>query len=81
MATSWTQADLVALEGAIKKGVKTVQYQSGSVTYHSMDELLRLRDIMKNEIAGGGTVTRAVGGYDSGLGPSTPPSYTGGWWR
>jgi hypothetical protein len=49
--TSWTEADIAALEASIKKGVRTVQYQSGSVTYSSTAELLTLLDIMKREVA------------------------------
>ena len=51
MATSWTQSDLDALEAAIKKGVRSVSYASGRVDYHSLDEMLRLRAIMRDEIS------------------------------
>jgi hypothetical protein len=64
---AWQQSDLDALDAAIKKGVRRVSYQSGSVEYHSLDEMLRLRDVMTREIAGGAQVTRVVGAYDSGL--------------
>jgi hypothetical protein len=45
---AWTQTDIDALETAIKAGVRTVSYSDGrSVTYYSLDEMLRLRDAMK----------------------------------
>jgi hypothetical protein len=64
---SWTQSDIDALDTAIKKGVRRVSYQSGSVEYHSLDEMLKLRDIMQREVGGTAPVTRVVGAYDSGL--------------
>lgn len=51
MATSLTQADVAALEKAIARGVKTVQYANQSVTYQSMDEMMRALDYAKNAIA------------------------------
>ena len=45
----WSQNDLDALDSAIKKGVRSVTYATGSVTYHSLAEMLRLRDVMKGE--------------------------------
>lgn len=48
---AWTSADLTALETAIKSGVRHVQYADRSVTYHSLDEMMRLREAMKNDVA------------------------------
>lgn len=64
---SWTQSDLDQLDASIKRGVKSVTYQSGSVTYHSLGEMLRLRDAMKAEIAGAAAPSRTVAQYDNGL--------------
>lgn len=66
---AWTQNDVDVLDNAIKKGIRTVSYPTGSVTYHSLAEMLQLREAMKAEVSGG-TVRRTVGRYDSGLGPS-----------
>ena len=52
MTTSWTAADIAALEKAIGKGVRTVTYQTGSVTYHSSDEMLKLLDRMRSDVNG-----------------------------
>lgn len=48
---AWTSTDLTALETAIKSGVRHVQYADRSVTYHSLDEMLRLLAAMKNDVA------------------------------
>jgi hypothetical protein len=47
---SWTQSDLDALELAIKGGKRHVQFADRSVTFHSLDELLKLRSVMKDQI-------------------------------
>jgi hypothetical protein len=54
MSTSWNSADIAALESAIKRGVRSVQYQSGTVTYHSLAEMLTLLDRMRAEVNGAG---------------------------
>lgn len=65
---AWTQTDLDQLDASIKKGVKSVTYQSGTVVYHSLAEMLRLRDVMKGEIAGGASSpARTVAQYSNGL--------------
>lgn len=45
-----TQADVDKLKRAIASGVKTVQYQSGSVTYQSTEEMLRALSFAENEL-------------------------------
>ncbi len=58
---AWVQADLDALEKAIKAGVRSVSYGGDSVTYHSLDEMLRLRDAMRQSInVAAGTSTRCT---------------------
>jgi len=47
---AWTQADLDALETAIKAGVRRVSYTDRTVEYHSLDEMLRLRAAMTDAI-------------------------------
>lgn len=51
---AWSAADLLALEAAIKEGAKVVQYADRRVEYHSLDEMLRLRSVMKGEIEADG---------------------------
>lgn len=82
---AWTQDDLDRLDAAIKRGVKSVTYNAtGSVQYHSLDEMLKLRDIMRGEVAGTSPPPRSVGVYASGLqGSVLYPGYPrrgGGCW-
>lgn len=45
--TQWTVKDLDTLNRAIGRGVKHAQYEGkGSVTYHDLAEMLRVRDLM-----------------------------------
>lgn len=46
-APSITQANLDALEQAIVSGVLSVAYKDRTVTYRSMSELIRARDLAK----------------------------------
>jgi hypothetical protein len=64
---AWTQSDLDALDAAIKKGVRSVSYQSGRVDYHSLDDMLKLRALMAGEVNGTSTPSTTVGVYASGL--------------
>lgn len=51
MATALTQVDVDKLEQAIARGVKSVQYASGSVTYQSTAEMLEALRYAKQAIA------------------------------
>jgi thiamine monophosphate synthase len=59
---AWTQTDLDALETAIKAGVRSVQYRDRSETYHSLTEMLQLRDAMKQTISTAAGTTRSTYG-------------------
>lgn len=49
---AWTSSDITALEAAIKIGARHVQHSDGRmVTYHSLDEMMRLLAAMKNDVA------------------------------
>lgn len=64
----WSQAELDAIERALASGSRSVEYSgptgSRRVTYHSLDELLRLRDLIREEVdptpASGRTIYRRV---------------------
>jgi hypothetical protein len=43
---AWTQQDLDALSEAIASGATTVAYEGKTVTYRSLDDLLRLQNII-----------------------------------
>jgi|GEM_PF-724773 len=60
MTTSWTTADVTALEGAIKSGVRRVAYASGTVEYHSLDEMLKLLDRMRADVSGESAASQVI---------------------
>jgi hypothetical protein len=74
---SWTQTDLDRLEAAIAKGVRSVTYQSGSVTYASTAEMFQIRDAMQIALGVSQGVSRSAGAYNNGL---SGPGCTNGWW-
>lgn len=66
---SFTQPQLDALTAAIAEGTLRVKYQDKEILYRSMDEMLKLRELMKQEL---GTdddrgPRRQVAVYGSGL--------------
>jgi hypothetical protein len=48
---AWSQADIDALDTAIKSGVTRVRFQNRDVTYRSMDDLLKARALAVVEVA------------------------------
>lgn len=48
---AFTQTQLDALESAIAAGTLEVTTGDKKVRYHSLDEMIRLRDIIKNQLA------------------------------
>lgn len=56
---AWDQAALDAIDKSLKSGVLRVQFADRSITYRSVDELLRVRNLAASELAAsGGTVIR-----------------------
>ena len=51
VASSWTLADLAALEAALKTGVSKVTYADRSVEYNSIADMLTLRAEMRAELS------------------------------
>ena len=47
---AFTTPDLAELEKAIKTGTLRVKYADREVEYRSLDEMLRLRDLMRKEL-------------------------------
>ena len=47
---AFVEADLTAVETAIKSGELKVQYQDRMVVYRSISELLRARDVIQSEV-------------------------------
>jgi hypothetical protein len=72
--SGFTIAKLEALEAAIAEGVLTVKYTDKEVTYRSLDDMLRTRDLMRRVLGlkakcGGGLFggKRIVGRHSKGL--------------
>ncbi len=57
---AWTQTDLDSLESSLKAGATVVQFGDRRVEYSTIDEMLKLRAVMKAEVeeAAGTTPTR-----------------------
>lgn len=69
--SSFTQAQLDALIAAIAEGALRVKYQDKEVEFRSLNEMLKLRDLMEADLNPNtdnplGT-RRAVGVYGSGI--------------
>lgn len=66
---TFTTDDLSRLNAAIAEGTKKVKYQDKEVEYRSLDEMLKLRDLMLRETGAysSGSGNRKVGIYNSGL--------------
>lgn len=48
---AFTQTQLDALETAIASGTLEVSVGDKKVRYHSLDEMIRLRDVIRNQLA------------------------------
>ena len=46
----FTLTQLEALEDAIAQGVLTVSYNGKTVTYRSLDEMIKLRDMIRKDL-------------------------------
>lgn len=66
---SFTQTQLDALTEAIAEGTFKVKYQDKEVTYRSLEEMIKLRELMRQELGidGGAGPRRQIGVYGSGL--------------
>jgi len=47
---AYTQADLDAIEKAIKSGALTVEYQDRKIVYRNFDDMIRTRDLILNAV-------------------------------
>lgn len=66
---AYTEQQLAALEAAIADGALTVKYGDKLTTYRSLDDMLRIRDMMRDEL---GVLPDSTGGlvyptYSKGL--------------
>lgn len=63
---AWSQTDIDALKSAMGKGIKRVQYTSGSVEYQTVAEMRKLLADMEREVSGVVPVRRTVARFVSG---------------
>lgn len=47
---AYSESQITALETSISLGALSVQYNDRRVTYHSLDEMLRLLALMRSEL-------------------------------
>jgi hypothetical protein len=65
---SWTLAQLETLENAIASGTLEVRYSDKSVKYRDLDEMLKIRDMMRSGLGLiSGQTTRLLSEFDKGL--------------
>ena len=50
---AWTADDIADLKAAIAAGVLTVSRNGKTVTYRSLDDMIRTLRLMESEVAGG----------------------------
>lgn len=70
---AYTIEQVTALEAAIAEGALTVKYQDKQVTYRSLDEMLRILKLMKQQLgllgnSGGRTLASFSKGYTPAVG-------------
>jgi len=63
---AFTQTQLAALDEAISQGALTVKYQDRMVTYRSLNEMLKLRELMRNELGLTETTVRLYAKHSKG---------------
>lgn len=65
---AFVQADLEAVEAALRTGSARVRYADREIQYRSLDELQQLRNIMRRELglASNGASRRTVLAHDKG---------------
>lgn len=65
---AWTLTDLQALEKAIASGTLSVKYADRQVNYRSLDEMLKIRDMIAKELGQKATGPfRKVAQFSTGL--------------
>jgi hypothetical protein len=47
---AFSESQLTALEAAIAKGMTSVQFGERRVTYQSLTDMIKLRDVMRTEL-------------------------------
>jgi hypothetical protein len=60
-------AQLSTLERAIAEGALTVRYNDKSITYRSLDEMIRIRDMLRRETGQAVSTSRLKAQFTKGL--------------
>ena len=57
---AWTMTDLEAIKAAIATGARRVRYKDHEVQYHSLEDMIRAKNMIQAEVenAGGGRPNR-----------------------
>jgi len=64
---SWTTKQLEAIEKAIAEGTLTVRYDNKEVRYRSLDEMIRIRDMIRQELGMSEKSTRLKANFSKGF--------------
>lgn len=64
---AYTADDLGPIERAIASGNLRVRYADREVQYRTLDEMIRIRDLIRGEIDPAKRQTRRYGAFSSGL--------------
>lgn len=64
---SWTKKDLDALNLAIASGATKVKYTDKEIEYRSLDDMLRIKNIILKELGLLNKTSRVTANYSKGL--------------
>jgi hypothetical protein len=62
----FTQTNLTAINKAIASGALIVEYDGQKITYRSMSELMRARDLIKSELSAAPRVSHSIATFNRG---------------
>lgn len=65
---AFSSDDLIKLESAISQGAVQVQFKDRLVKYHSLSEMIRLRDMIRAELGLNGTASNRIVNPTTGRG-------------
>lgn len=63
---AWQQSDLDAIESAIKSGALIVKFSDKQVQYRSLDEMLKIRDLIRKALGATATTGRIFTNFAKG---------------
>ncbi|MBI4208549.1 MAG: hypothetical protein HY538_02435 [Deltaproteobacteria bacterium] len=64
---AFTQDQLDSLEQAIADGTLAVKYQDKMITYRSFEEMIRIRDLMRQSLGVASKTVRVKASFSKGL--------------